>query len=406
MWLWGQPVFDSILMGGYLALMTVMWGGLVLGVGKWARHHRLAQPLGAPPAEAPTISVCIPARDEALNIAACVRAVRAQRWSRFEVIVVDDRSSDGTGALAREAAEADDRVRVVEGTEPPPGWSGKAWACTRAASEATGDLLMFVDADVTMHPDALHGVWAAMEARALDLFSAFGTWRLESFWEQVGVPPVGWLIRGSIDLDSVNAPGREAAFANGQLIAIRRQVYESLDGHGAVRSTILDDVALATAVQRRGYRIGLVDAPWLFQVRLYRSLREVIAGYSKNLYEGMNRRLTVGLGAILFILIGTLFPFLGLIGSLFVRVGLGWTIPEWPWITWFASICGLQLLFRWRVDRRDGRNPRLFWTHPLGNVLLIWILVRSIFGMEAEWKGRRFLDGRAVSSADGAPDRS
>jgi cellulose synthase/poly-beta-1,6-N-acetylglucosamine synthase-like glycosyltransferase len=109
MWLWGQPVFDTILMGGYLTLMTLMWGGLLLGVSRWAKLHRLVRPMGPVTADVPRVSVCIPARDEAGNIGSCVRAVLAQNWPNLEVIVVDDRSTDQTGAIAREAMEGDSR---------------------------------------------------------------------------------------------------------------------------------------------------------------------------------------------------------------------------------------------------------------------------------------------------------
>jgi len=400
MWLWGQPVFDSILMGGYLALMTLMWGGLVLGVPRWGRSHRLGRPTGAAPDRGIRVTICIPARNEADNIASCISAARAQTWPNLEIVVVDDRSTDDTGAVARAAADTDPRVCVVAGTEPPEGWSGKAWACTRAAGEGSGELLVFVDADVTLHPDAIRATIAAMDARALDLFSAFGTWRLESFWEQVAIPPVGWLIRGSIDLDAVNAPGKEAAFANGQFIAVRREAYTKIDGHGAVRGTILDDVALATAIQRRGCRIGLVDAPWLFEVRLYRSLGAVVEGYAKNLYEGMDRRLSTGVGAIFFILVGTLFPYVGVAAGVGARLGLQWQVPGWGWVLWFVGICALQVVFRYRVDRRDGRDPRFCWTHAIGNLVLVWILMRSIAGLETQWKGRRFIDGRPVASSE------
>jgi len=394
MWLWGQPVFDTILMGGYLVLMTLMWGGLVLGVPRWGRHHRLNQPTGPLPADGPLVSICVPARDEAENIAACVAAARAQRWLRTEVVVVDDRSSDGTGEMARQAADGDPRIAVLEGTDPPQGWSGKAWACARAAAEASGDILLFVDADVVLHEDAVTATVAAMDARALDLFSAFGTWQLESAWEHIAIPPVGWLIRGSLDLDAINAPGNEAAFANGQLIAVRREAYEQSEGHAAVRNTILDDVALATTIQRRGFRIGLVDAPWLFRVRLYRSLGEVVSGYAKNLFEGMGRRLSTGLGAVFFIFVGTLLPYLALAGGITARLGLGWSVPGAGWLGWFAALCGLQVVFRYRVDVRDGRSPAWCWSHAVGNVVLVAILLRSVVGLEATWKGRSFVDGR------------
>jgi len=212
----------------------------------------------------------------------------------------------------------------------------------------------------------------------------------------VAVPPVGWLIRGAVDLDAVNTPGKEAAFANGQFIAVRRSTYDRIGGHEAVADTILDDVRLASAVQRVGGRLGMFDASWLFEVRPYRGLSEVVAGYSKNLFEGMDRSLTTAMGAVLFIFVGTLLPYLAVAVGLFLRLGLGWGVPGWGWIAWMALVCALQVWFRARVEQRDGRSPRLAWTHALGNIVLVWIVVRSTLSLEATWKGRRFVDGRVV----------
>jgi len=136
-------------------------------------------------------------------------------------------------------------------------------------------------------------------------------------------------------------------------------------------------------------------APWLFRVRLYRSLGEIVDGYTKNLYEGMGRRPLLGFGAVLFIFVGTLFPHLALFGALGARLGLGWGVPAWPWVAWLFAITLLQLAFRWRLDRRDGRSGHEAWMHPIANLVLVWILLRSVFGMEALWKGRRYVDGRA-----------
>ncbi len=337
----------------------------------------------------------MPARDEALNIGACVRAALDSRWPDFEMVVVDDRSSDGTGAAALAAAANDPRLRVIEGSEPPPGWAGKAWACARAAGEAKAPLLLFLDADVRLHPDALRVLVETAEAERLDLLSAFGTWTLDGAWERVVIPTVGWFIRGAVDLDRVNSPAQPDAFANGQLILVRRSAYEQVGGHGAIRDQILDDVRLAETFKRRGLRIGLRVAPWLFSVRLYRSLAEIFYGYAKNLFEGMGRRPMLGLGAVLFIFVGTLLPFLGLGGALVARLGLGWAVPGWPWIGWLAGVCALQIAFRWRVERRDGRSGSIAWAHPLANLILVAILLRSVLGMKVKWKGRIFVDGRA-----------
>jgi glycosyltransferase involved in cell wall biosynthesis len=312
------------------------------------------------------------------------------------VIVVDDRSGDGTGELAREAGRGDPRLRVVEGTEPPVGWSGKAWALTRAAGESNGSVLLFLDADVCIHPDAVRILVQEASRGELALLSAFGSWKLESFWERALIPAVGWLIRGAVDFRRVNEPGRPEAFANGQLIMVDRLAYDEIGGHEIVKSEVLDDVRLAEAFKRRGYAIGLRAAEWAFDVRLYRSLSEIIGGYSKNLYEGMGRRPGIGVGAILFILVGTLFPFGLLLLSIITQLVLGWNLPPVSWISWIALICALQFLFRWRLDRRDGRSGRDAWTHPLANMVLVWILLRSVFGVEAKWKGRRFVDGRVA----------
>ncbi len=395
---WEDPIWSDVFAGGYLGLLTLMWGGLVAGVPRWGARWALEQ--AGPERDAPTISICVPARDEAANIARCVRAALDSRWpdpSRLEVIVVDDRSTDGTGALARAAADGDPRLRVIEGTEPPPGWAGKPWACARAAGEARGALLFFVDADVVLHPDAAGAMARALMAEALTLISVFGSWSLQSFWERAVIPSVGWFIRGAVDLDRINEAGRPEAFANGQAILVSRAGYEAAGGHGAVRDQVLEDVRLAEVIKRRGDRIGLRVAPWAFQVRLYRSLAEILAGYGKNLYEGMGRRPAVGLGAVLFILVGTLLPVLALLGGAVARTALGWGVPGEGWLVWLTGIVGLQLLFRWRVERRDGRDGSAFWTHPLANVVLVWILLRSVFGVRARWKGREFVDGRARS---------
>jgi len=390
--------WSALLAGGYLGLLSLMWLALVAGIGRWGAGYRLSRRGLPEDAAIPLVTICVPARDEAANIGRCVRAALASRWpdpARLEVLVVDDRSSDGTGALAREAGQGDPRLRVVEGSEPPRGWAGKPWACATAAREARGELLFFVDADVVLDPDALPSLAGALLERQLALLSVFGTWTLESFWERAVIPAVGWFIRGAVDLDRINDPARPEAFANGQAILVRREPYEAIGGHGVVADKVLEDVRLAEAVKGAGQRIGLLFAPWAFRVRLYRSLREIVAGYGKNLYEGMGRRPAVGLAAVVFISLGTLAPALALPLGLVGRLALGWAWPAWGWLCWVGVIVALQMVFRALVERRDGRSGAICWAHPLANAVLVWILLRSVLGLRASWKGRTFVQGRA-----------
>ena len=396
--MWSEAQMSAYLMGAYLTLLTLLWAGLVHGVPNWGRRWYLARPpLGDDvPGTDLMVSICIPARNEAENIGACIRAALKSEWPEFEVVVVDDRSTDETADVARSAAAGDPRVHIVSGTEPPAGWAGKPWAVARAAGEARGQILAFVDADVRLAPEALRALVPEMVRRDVRLISAYGTWTLHSFWERVLIPTVGWLIRGAVDLDAVNDPGNPAAFANGQLIMVERPTYDSFNGHAVVKDQVLEDVRLAEQFKRRGHSIAMVVAPWAFTVRLYENLGQIMNGYTKNLYEGMGRRPSMALGAVLFVFVGALLPWLMVSTGVFVRAVWGWAVPGWGWILWTAGVCALQLFFRFRLESRDGRSGSICWSHPLSNTLLVWLLLRSMFGVEARWKGRTYIDGRAA----------
>ena len=403
---WEDPQWSVWFAAGYLSLLTLWWALLALGAGRWGARWTLPREDGEDLAmDGEFLTICVPARDEAGNIGRCVRAALATRWAgaqgeggglpTLEVIVVDDRSTDGTGAVALEAGGGDARLRVIDGTEPPAGWAGKAWACARAAGEARGDWLLFGGADVELDPGAALALARAADRDRLDLVSAFGTWELVGFWERALIPAVGWFIRGAVDLDRVNDPGLPEAFANGQLILTRRGAYEAVGGHAEIRAQVLDDVRLAEAFKRRGFAVGMRVAPWAFRVRLYRSLGEIMRGYAKNLYEGMGRRPMLGLGAVLFIAIGTLLPLAAFSAVLVGRLALGWQFPGAGWIAWLGLISALQLALRVRLEWRDGRSGAIAWAHLPAQLLLVWILLRSVFGVRVAWKGRTFVDGRA-----------
>jgi hypothetical protein len=381
-------------LAAWLAAMTVLWGALLLTAGAWGRRHALP---AAPSAALPLVSIVIPARDEARNVAGCVRAALAQVGAEFEVVVVDDESADGTAAVALAAGGGDPRLRVVLAEPRPPGWSGKAWACWSGAGLARGALLLFVDADVTLAPGAVHRAGSVLVARGLGMVSLFGSWTLGSWWEHVAIPVVGSAIRGALPVDRVNDPSDPAAFANGQFILVERDAYLRSGGHSAVRAEVLDDVALAGALKRSGAALGLYAAPDLFQVRLYRSFREIVAGYGKNLVVGLGGRRGVAVGLAGVVVAAGVAPV--------AHAALGWIAPgvAFPgarevgsWRAWSTAVVGLMIAFRARLDLVEGRTMVHAWTHPIGNAVLAGILVRAAMSRRATWKGRNFVAGRVA----------
>ena len=361
-----------VLMGGYLSVLLLSWSLMAFGIKKWGKGWQVERPLNMPEKGA-LLSICIPARNEEKNIGQCVRAALNSRWPNIEVVVVDDRSEDQTSARAKDAADGDARFHLIQGEEPSVGWAGKPWTCARAAKESRGSWLLFIDADVCLDPDAGAAAVMIAEERSLDLLSFFGKWTLLSFWESCLIPAVGWFIRGSINFDHVNHPAKADGFANGQFILMRRSSYMEMEGHSAVRDQVLEDVRLAQVVKRAGYRAEMRPASWSFSVRLYTSFGEIVQGYTKNLYEGMNRNPIVGVAAVLFIVFGSIIPFVGFAGGL-VSLYWGWTLLA-PWMVLCLGIVScLQLIFRLSIERLDQRTGWYALTHPIANIILVFII--------------------------------
>lgn len=237
---------------------------------------------GAP---VPLVSLLVPARDEAANIAACARSLLAQAYPRLEVLVLDDRSEDDTRTILERERERDDRLLVLAGEEPPPGWTGKNWACHQLSLAARGDVLLFADADtVFVDPDAVGAVVDGLEAGSADLLSGLPKQVVGTVGEALLVPLFYWAFLSFTPL-AVGLVWRRPAFtrAVGQLMAFRRDAYHAIGGHAAVRGSVVDDLALARRVAHADLRCRLLDATSLVHCRMYRGGREAFAGFGKNL---------------------------------------------------------------------------------------------------------------------------
>jgi len=348
-----------------------------------------------PPLEAPLISVIVPARNEARNIRRCVEALLAQTYPNYELIVLDDRSTDETPVILNELAQRDSRLRVVAGADLPPGWAGKPHALFQAAKAARGEWLCFVDADTFVAPEALASVFAKAQETGADLFTIMTDQEMRTFWERVILPLVFTALSVGFSPRRVNNPKRKDAIANGQFIFIRRAVYEAVGGHEALKNSIVEDKDLAVLVKRSGYRLVVADGRQVAATRMYTSLPEMWEGWTKNIFLGLKGSagmLLLGASGAFASLMAALALPLWLIGGLALGAagsGLGWIVAGEAALLW-------GYLIFWRLLVLKGmRVPGWYaLTVPLGAGLFAAMMFTSAWkvlsGRGVTWKGRRY----------------
>jgi hypothetical protein len=223
----------------------------------------------------PRVSILIPARDEAANLPHSLPGVLAQ--GADEVIVLDDGSTDDTAQIAGVLG-----ARVVRGQPVPPGWFGKPWACQQLSILASGDILIFTDADVTWHAGALGAVLHELERSRADLLSVQPLQSNRTPGERLLTPLVDAAVLSYFPYPVIMRPQAAASIANGQVMAFRRQALERAGGYALVRRELLEDTQLARRLKARGGRVASALGRGAIGVRMYRSYPDSVRGFSKN----------------------------------------------------------------------------------------------------------------------------
>jgi glycosyltransferase involved in cell wall biosynthesis len=327
----------------------------------------------------PRVTAIIPAKDEEATLADCLASVRGQRYPVLEILVVDDRSTDRTAAIAREFARDDPRIRVLAVDSLPAGWTGKTHALHVAAEQARGDWFWFLDADTRHAPENLAIVMEYARAHGAALASLLPEMRCETFWEGV-VQPLGSIaLMQSFPLLLVNNDRSPLAFANGQYLLIRRDAYEAAGGHRAVRDRFVEDIGLATRVKRLGLPIRVALARGIGSTRMYASLGQLVRGWSRILYDALGRnawRLSL---RVLDLLVFSQSGHVALAASLWLLArGASWPFPRW-----LLALSLIHHLLAYTVMRRVYRlsvpRSRSVGWYPVGNLVLDAILLRAIW---------------------------
>ncbi len=338
------------------------------------------------------VSALIPARNEAENISRAVRSVAAQP-EVIEVIVVDDDSDDCTPAILEELRTQIPHLRVLKVGDPPKGWLGKSHALAVACREASGNWLLFTDADTVHQPGSLGDLLERARRDRLDLLSLSPAQETPTWWEKAVIPFVFVELARRFRFDEVSDPHSKSAAANGQYLLIRRAVYDSAGGHEAVREEILEDVALARRVKSLGRRIlFLPGAPWA-STRMYRHFRAMWAGWQKNLYLLWGASPFPLLFAVTRIWLLDLTPPLGLLLGLSLLAAGGGVEAAIISLACLAAAIARRIVYG-RAVKRLGYSPEIANYGLPGAAIFCALMLASLAAHRwlgsVRWKGRTY----------------
>jgi hypothetical protein len=333
----------------------------------------------------PSLSVLIPARNEEKNLRSTLGAVLANQGAEFEVIVLDDHSTDRTAAIVAEFAAIDPRVRLEAAPPLPVGWCGKQHACNVLAGFARHPLLVFIDADVRLVPDALQRMASFMDSSGAALASGVPRQELGTFSERLLLPLIHFVLLGYLPMHLMRWT-KLAGFSAGcgQLFIARADAYHATGGHAMIRATLHDGVKLPRLFRRAGFRTDLFDATDLATCRMYHTNAETWRGLGKNATEGLGSPGTI-LPMTVLLIGGQVIPFVLLaLAALLTPAGILFAGT--------ASVISLapRLVSVWLFRQPLGAAL----LHPLGVLALLgiqWLaLLRHFAGKPSEWKGRKY----------------
>jgi len=323
------------------------------------------------------VSVLLPARNEAANIADAVACILANRGVDIDLVVLDDGSTDATPEIL--SAITDPRLRVAEGGVLPPGWSGKQHACAALARQARHEVMVFVDADVRLAPDALCRMVGYMQRHDVGLASGFPRQRVVTWSEQLLIPLIHFLLLGYLPMAQMRrsvSPGLGAGC--GQLFIARRDAYDRAGGHAAIRASLHDGITLPRAFRRAGSMTGLFDATRLAECRMYDAAGTLWEGLTKNATEGMAKPVALPFWTAV------------LAGGHVLPLALVVLSPSPQAMLALVLSIGLRFVLAARF-KQPAVSALL---HPVGVLALLVVqwaaLVRSLRGQPATWRGRAY----------------
>lgn len=345
------------------------------------------EPVAEESASYPYLTVCIPARNEERDIKACVESLLKQDYPEFEVIVVDDNSTDETAEIVCSMKAQYPNLVFIPGEQLASGWIGKPYALYQAYKKSRGKYLLFTDADLIYQPYALKSAMHTLIFRDLDLLTLMPAAVFGSFWERAVQPVIFGFIAALTRFRKVNSSNHGSAMGFGAFLLFKKESYQRIGGHLSVRTEVLEDVMLAKNAKLNRLSMLVADGKSLFSIRMYHSLEEIWLGWRKNMFLAMKGSVTRTLYYVGVILCFVLTPYLVVIGNLWVGTGEMW-IGGSLFGLMLTLVTGVGLCQQLNLGRR---NVFLF---PLGAIMMSAIMLNSmaqiVFFGKTEWRGRTY----------------
>ena len=314
-----------------------------------------------------SIDVLIPMRDEEDNVEGSLKsALNSELLEASNVYVLDDGSTDQTGELISEF-----KVKKLTGTELPAGWLGKVWACHNLSHAGTGKYLVFLDADVRLHPYAIASAITRMNKFGWDFISPYPRQIAGSFLEKLIQPLLQWSWLASVPLRLAEKfPNRSMTIANGQFFVVKRNAYEECGGHAAIPGEVLDDLELARLLVSKGFKGGVADGSAVASCRMYKSNSQLIDGYTKSLWKAFGGRTGTAVAILLLFFTGVS-PYLGI-----------------------GAPASFIFLSRVLAAIKTRSNPAYAFLHPISIVILLYLITLS---SARKSRGTLIWRGRTIS---------
>ena len=364
-------------------VVFVYWLAITLKSMLALKRIRWLSPSSAPVHEIRKISVIIPARNEEQDVASSLRSVLNQEGVDLEVIVVNDHSTDRTGEIVDDIARSDSRMKVLHNPALIQGWLGKCNAMQHGAANATGNYLLFTDADINHAPGCFVTALNVMQKNEYDFISLCPLWDNQSFWENVNMPIYFFGVAKLLATPGLENPDSANAIATGALMLITTQVFRDIGGFEGVKGEMLDDVGLARLLKTQNYRVGYRLAPDCLQVRLFKNSRDAFWGTTKNILMAVEGHLWLAIPLIILGVLQNLAPLFA------VAFGLLKTEPLLL-IVGMATY-GIQYFSFFSVRRLIHFHPFKLLFFPLVAIVATCCIVRALVSHVKGaiiWRGR------------------